>query len=199
MMRVFPGEMWKEFNPVASAKMRYAVSNFGRLISFTDTIEEGLLLNGSSVGGYKYLGFRIRRNGKSVYKHFFIHKLVGENFIPKESDEQTFVLFLDYNKENTHLSNLKWATRKEMREHQKKNPNVIEGLKKTHEKKKGNGHKLTAATVTLIKKKLFDPERKTRMKMIARQFGISEMQLYRIKSGENWGHVNVEGMKTKSN
>jgi len=27
------------------------------------------------------------------------------------------------------------------------------------------------------------------MKMIAKQFGISEMQLYRIKTGENWGSV----------
>jgi hypothetical protein len=27
------------------------------------------------------------------------------------------------------------------------------------------------------------------MKMIAKQFGVSEMQLYRIKSGENWGWV----------
>ncbi len=25
--------------------------------------------------------------------------------------------------------------------------------------------------------------------MLAKQFGISEMQVWRIKSGENWGHV----------
>jgi len=47
----------------------------------------------------------------------------------------------------------------------------------------------------LIKKKLLDPNRKTRMKMLAHQFRISEMQLYRIKSGENWGHVMVEERK----
>jgi hypothetical protein len=29
------------------------------------------------------------------------------------------------------------------------------------------------------------------LKKIAEQFDISEMQLYRIKSGENWGHVKV--------
>jgi len=27
------------------------------------------------------------------------------------------------------------------------------------------------------------------LKMIAKQFGISTMQLHRIKTGENWGHV----------
>ena len=30
------------------------------------------------------------------------------------------------------------------------------------------------------------------MRLIAKQFGISEMQLYRIKSGENWSHVKME-------
>jgi len=49
--------------------------------------------------------------------------------------------------------------------------------------------KLTETKVKLIKRKIFDPNRRTRMKMIAKQFGISEMQLYRIKSGENWGSV----------
>jgi len=28
--------------------------------------------------------------------------------------------------------------------------------------------------------------------MIAKQFGISTMQVWRIKSGENWGHVKVD-------
>jgi uncharacterized protein YjcR len=43
----------------------------------------------------------------------------------------------------------------------------------------------------LIKKLLAKPEQKTRLKMIAKQFGVSEMQIRRIKSGENWGHINV--------
>jgi DNA-directed RNA polymerase specialized sigma subunit len=34
-----------------------------------------------------------------------------------------------------------------------------------------------------------DKKRKMTMKQIAEHFEISEMQLYRIKSGENWGHV----------
>jgi hypothetical protein len=27
--------------------------------------------------------------------------------------------------------------------------------------------------------------------MIAKQFGVSEMQISRIKSGENWSHIKV--------
>ncbi|MFT7352689.1 MAG: hypothetical protein ACI9XR_002476 [Flavobacterium sp.] len=29
------------------------------------------------------------------------------------------------------------------------------------------------------------------MKMIAKQFGVSEMQIARIRSGENWGHITI--------
>jgi len=46
--------------------------------------------------------------------------------------------------------------------------------------------------VMLIKKILAKPDRKTRLKMIAKQFGVSEMQISRIKSGENWGHIKID-------
>jgi hypothetical protein len=56
---------------------------------------------------------------------------------------------------------------------------------------KADGPKLTETKVMRLKKILLDPNRKTRMKILAKQFGVSEMQLYRIKSGENWGHIKV--------
>lgn len=43
----------------------------------------------------------------------------------------------------------------------------------------------------LIKKILSKPDQRTRLKMIAKQFGVSEMQIRRIKSGENWGQVKI--------
>ena len=51
--------------------------------------------------------------------------------------------------------------------------------------------KLTETQVIRLKKKLFDPNRRTRLKILAKQFGVSEMQLHRIKTGENWGHIKV--------
>jgi hypothetical protein len=30
------------------------------------------------------------------------------------------------------------------------------------------------------------------VRLIAKQFGISETQLYRIKSGENWSHIKID-------
>ena len=41
------------------------------------------------------------------------------------------------------------------------------------------------------RKKLLDPNRRTRLKVLAKQFGVSEMQLHRIKTGENWGDLQV--------
>ena len=43
----------------------------------------------------------------------------------------------------------------------------------------------------LIKKLLANPNQRTRLKMIAKQFGVSEMQISRIKSGENWNHIKI--------
>jgi hypothetical protein len=50
---------------------------------------------------------------------------------------------------------------------------------------------LSYAQAVVLKKKLLDPNRKTRIRILAKQFGVSEMQLYRIKSGENWGDIEV--------
>jgi hypothetical protein len=69
--------------------------------------------------------------------------------------------------------------------HMIKDPNYIQSKAQYS----GRGQKLTTDRVKMIKRKL--AAGKTRMKILAKQFGISEMQLYRIKSGANWGHVTI--------
>ena len=97
----------------------------------------------------------------------------------------------DYYKKNNKVENLKWADKDSMYAHQQKNPTVIKAREKQARYKPQTGHKLSSTDVMRIKKKIWDPRRKTRLKLIASQFDISEMQLYRIKSGENWSHVRV--------
>ncbi|MEZ0130545.1 hypothetical protein AB9T88_12615 [Flavobacterium sp. LBUM151] len=122
----------------------------------------------------------------------FLYKLVAQYFIPKESEDQTYVLHLDYNRSNDDVRNLRWATKAEMMAHSRKSPRVIQAKKNLIEHNlKADGRKLTTTKVMLIKKILARPEQKTRLKMIAKQFGVSEMQIRRIASGENWGHVKV--------
>jgi DNA-binding Xre family transcriptional regulator len=45
--------------------------------------------------------------------------------------------------------------------------------------------------VMRLKKRLLDPNRKTRLKILAKQYGVTMMTLHRIKTGENWGHIKV--------
>lgn len=193
MSNTYSDEVWKELKDLPEGlRLRYAVSNYGRVMSFRESIENGKLLKGGLIGGYPIL--KIRPRGKD--KTFYVHRLVGDFFLKKTSDDQEYVLHLDYDKTNNHVSNLKWATRREMELHQQGSPYVKKARALRLLRKPQKGHKLTSTQVLHLKKKIFDPNRKTRLKILAKQFGISEMQLYRIKSGENWSHVKLEDGNT---
>jgi hypothetical protein len=192
-MRSYPDEQWRKIDLGSNAlRYNYSISNYGRLISFTDDMTAGKLLRGGSLGGY--CTFVCRPFGKS--KTFYVHKLVAEYFLNKEGDDLQYVIHLDYNKKKNYFLNLLWVSKRDMELHQQKSPYVLESRAARKLVKPTKGHKLTSTDVMRIKKKIFDPKRKTRMKMIAKQFGISEMQLYRIKSGENWSHVVVDGLES---
>ena len=190
-LRIYHNEEFKEIieiNP--SLRLRYAVSNLGRMVSFTDKIGYGRLLKGAMSDGYKVFRYKTFRNKKIINSHLFIYKLVAQYFIPKTSEDQIHVLHMDYCRSNDDMRNLKWATKEEKSEHVNNSPFIIQARKNVIEHNlKSDGAKLTVTRVMLIKKLLANPNRKTRQKMIAKQFGVSEMQISRIKSGENWGTV----------
>lgn len=191
-IRVFPSEQFKEIKIEEKLKLRYAISNKGRLISFENDMKFARELKGGTSDGYKVFKYKIYKDGKIKNKHLFFSKLVAEYFIPKTSEEQTYVLHLDRNRDNDDYRNLKWATREEMLEFSRQSPFVIHARKKLLEHNlKSDGRKLTVTKVMFIKKILAKPEQKTRLKMIAKQFGVSEMQIRRIKSGENWSHIKI--------
>jgi len=190
MIDSYWNEEWKEIPFEKGAlRKRYAVSNYGRVISYTANDQnDATIVKGGLLKGYRTLP--LRPFGRSTT--FYVHKLVAEQFIRKDSDDQTFVIHLDYNKCNNFVENLCWANKKDMFDHQQCNPSVLEGRKKMKARKPCEGAKLTDTQVMLLKKRISDPRRKTRLKIIARQFGISEIQLHRIKRGENWSHVHVQ-------
>lgn len=43
----------------------------------------------------------------------------------------------------------------------------------------------------IISLKQLENNKRTSITMIAKWFGVSDMQIHRIKSGENWGHVKI--------
>lgn len=179
-------EEWKDL-PIrnkSALRKKYAVSNYGRVVSFTDSMEDGSLLNGSTVEGYTVINVKPNDTFQSLYLHREIAKL----FLSRPSRAHRYVIHLDYDKKNNHVKNLRWATKEEMEQHQQNSP--AKKAYKERQRNKTRGLKLNLVKVRSIKRLLHNPGRKT-MKMIASKFGISEMQLYRIKSGENWSHVKV--------
>ena len=195
--RPYPNEIFKEISLGDDdfyLQMFYAISNFGRFISYRDKIENGKLLKCRNLDGYIVWAYCIRdENNKRRYKRRFLYKLVAEYFLPKPSAEHKYILHLNYNRSNDRVENLKWATYEEMKAHRYYSSSAIEARKKSLQKlwEAKGGRTLTDTQVRILKKKLLDPNRKTRMKILARQFGVTEMQLHRIKTGENWGEVKV--------
>lgn len=172
---------------------RYDVSNYGRLRSFqlpsssaqsdsTDADKTSRLIKGSVIQGYRSLN--IRSEGKTLNR--YVHKLVAEHFVHRSDHDQIFVIHLDHDKQNNYHLNLRWVTKAEMIEHNRNNPS----LKNRQLPRQTRNYKLTETKVKIIKKLLLND--KNRLKMIAKQFGITHTQLNRIRSGENWKHVTLE-------
>lgn len=120
-----------------------------------------------------------------------IHKAVAKLFLPQPQENEKFVIHKDWDKTNNLPENLKWATQEEVSKHQFSNPKIelkkfkdqLQGIKKKPNTKMG---KLTENEVLLIKRKI---KKGDTLKTIAKRFGVSDMQIYRIKTGENWGHL----------
>ncbi|MBK9672015.1 MAG: hypothetical protein IPP56_12220 [Bacteroidetes bacterium] len=193
MLRFFATETFKEISFDGKLQLHYAISNFGRLVSYADKLEEGRFVKGTTIDGYRIFRYKIRdAENKLKHRHYFFYRLVANYFLTKSSDQQVFVLHLDRNRGNDYVGNLKWATKAEMIAHSKTSPYVIEAKKNIIQNRiKSDGNKLTETQVIWLKKKLLDPDRKTRLKMLAKKFGVSTMTLHRIKTGENWGHIKV--------
>ncbi len=186
MIKSLRNEVWKDL-PIryrSALRKKYAVSNQGRVVSFTDDIKDGTLLKGSTVEGYTVINVKPNETFQSLYLHREIAKL----FIKRPGRSYKYVIHLDHDKKNNRVSNLRWATKEQMEAHQQKSPAKI--AYKERQRNRTTGLKLNIAKVRSIKRLLRNPGRRT-MKQIAQQFGISEMQLYRIKNGENWGHVTI--------
>lgn len=182
MIRNYYNEIWKDivFDDKISKEMTFKISNHGRLIKVVNG-EDVLIEKQYSINGYNTVAVE-KNDGKKTAR--YIHKLVAQHFLDQPEDA-TYVIHLDYDKFNNKVENLKWATKREKEVHQFSNPHY-----KTR-KKITPSAKLTETQVIRLKKKLFDPNRRTRLKILAKQFGVSEMQLHRIKTGENWGHIKV--------
>jgi len=186
MIKKIPGEVWKQiiFSGHKQLRKKYAVSSHGRAASFTQSVDkDGKLLNGSLTSGYKTLNLHVDKGNGTIY----IHREVARQFCKKPAPKNKFVIHINHKKQDNHYKNLKWATLDEVGSHQQNSPEKI--AYKKRQASRTEGLKLNATQVKAIKAIIKSPKRTITYKQLAKKYKVSEMTLYRIKSGENWGRV----------
>jgi predicted DNA binding CopG/RHH family protein len=186
MIKKVAGEVWKQtmFDGHKSLTKKYAVSSLGRAASFTkNVLEDGKLLIGSITSGYNTINMHLETGNITIY----IHREVAKNFCKKKSPKYKYVIHKNHKKNDNKASNLQWTTLEEMSAHQQKSPKKI-AFKKL-QANKSVGLKLNQQQVKAIKDQLDNPKRKLTIKKIAEKYKVSEMSIYRIKSGESWSHI----------
>jgi hypothetical protein len=187
-MKKIDGEIWKvlSFHKSAFGK-RYAISNLGRLVCFDKDPNDGVLLKGSLQEGYPIWRFtKKKRNGTLVYRGILLHRLVAEQFLPAAKKDETVVIHLNYKKADNRAENLAWASITKASAHAQESPFVIKSRKIARKTGTGGNTKLTIDKVRVIKKQL---AKGTTLKSLALKYEVSDMQIHRIKTGENWGDI----------
>ena len=170
-----------QFTGYKSLKKKYAISNHGRAASYIDSVEkDGNLLNGSLTSGYRTLNLHVENGNGTIY----LHREIAKIFCKKKSPKEKYVIHINHNRADNNVKNLKWASQTEVSEHQQKSPLKIAYKKK--QAAKTIGLKLTLSQVKKIKDTINNPKRRLTYKQLAEKYGVSEMTLYRIRSGENW-------------
>lgn len=184
-------EKWKliEFPKNVKLQKKYLVSNTGKLASYYDSPKEAQKLKAKRIEDYHCISLRMH----GVKKSLFVHRLVADAFLRQPTPKHKFVIHLDHNKSNNNASNLKWVTLEQQVEHRKSSPAVKRALKERILQDGNYSKVLTESKVRRIKEEIWNPKRKRTLKQIADAYGVSEMNIYRIKSGEFWYKIKVKG------
>jgi hypothetical protein len=186
MIQKLANETWKPltFSGWRQLQNRYGVSNTGRIASYKKNIlADGKLLRGSLTTGYRTLNLHRPGNNGTIY----IHREIAKIFRKRSSPKQKYVIHVNHNKLDNKIHNLRWATLEQMIDHQQKSP-----ARRAYKEKQATrtvGLKLTADQVRDIKHILNKKNRGITIRKLASKYDVSEMTVYRIKSGENWARI----------
>lgn len=187
-------EEWKEIDftdPIfglgsgMEVKTKYEVSSWGNLRSYAYGVARSI--KGTlSKQGHRFLDVVTgwdEEKKRATRKKFPVHKLVAYYYVGNDDREsKTAVIHKDYDKQNNHFSNLKWVDAHEAGMHAWNNEereSRLNFLKITNRKNKLSPEKAEAI------RRRYDRGKST-MKQIAKQYGVSEMQISRVIRGENW-------------
>ena len=184
-------ERWQKVEtPYPTVVCDYYISDYGRIKSVNKENEEERLLNGSKGNsGTRTLNIRLEdKHRMGVY----IHRFVAEHFVEETPEDieldRKFIDHINGDKSNNHYKNLRRVNRDELTVIQKER-----GIISIERIKKALTVKMTETKVRLLKKRL--KQGKTKKKILARNFNITPMQVWRIETGENWSHVTIDEKK----
>ena len=105
-------------------------------------------------------------------RHYHLHRLVAESFLPKPEGEGLEVRHLDHDKMNCHVSNLAWGTRSQ-------------NAKDTRDANCSGQQKITQEIANEIRQ-MAQAIGYGYRKVAAEKFGISESHCTDIVSGRTW-------------
>src|SRR5690606_3248467 len=102
MLVLYPGEEFKEIEVDKRLQKKYAISNYGRMISFEkEMFEDCKEIKLSTVNGYRLFLYKYRENDKFKNKHIIMYKLAAEHFLSQPfNEDQTSVVHLHFNQPN---------------------------------------------------------------------------------------------------
>ncbi len=152
-------EIWKE---IKGGKVSHKGRVFGKRKILTPVINNG----------YAYV--MLKHNGK--YKHYAIHRLVTEAFIPNP-DNKPEVNHIDGDKSNNVVYNLEWCTGKENKIHAYNTGLSVRGERHT-------SSKLTTEDVLEIRKLKGLP-----LIELSERFGVTKMCISKIQNNKTWKHL----------
>jgi hypothetical protein len=182
-------EIWKPITiDGKKPTVSYVISNHGHFGVSLDNKGNVEVRNFKPTDGY--YRYNTRQQGKN--KAIFLYKEVAKAFLKKPSSKHSFIIHKDHDYLNDHVDNLKWATKEEHRAHTTNSPNSILARKRKAITKSTHARVFNEKSIATLKKMIWDPKRKLSFKQLAEKFGVSEMQIYRIKTGQFWYHVRVE-------
>lgn len=173
-----------EWRPINGFNGLYEVSTAGEVRSIvTDHSRRTCILKPHEKNGY----LAITLYSKNCSKHFYIHRLVAQTFLPRVEGKNE-VNHIDCNKFNNSIENLEWCNRKENLEH-----SYVHGLKRQGELH--GCHKLTEKEVQDIRHEYVRNSKTHGIRSLAQKYKVSLSTIQTVVSGVHWKNLLQGGTK----
>lgn len=175
---VYDAEVWRQIIEFPD----YSISSHGRVRR--DTVN-------SHPGGISYPGKILKQEEGThghrrimLYRHDLIqrqliHRLVARAFLPVPDEARKEVAHNDGNPRNNHVSNLRWATRRENAQDTIRHGTVLRGEK----------CRTTTFTADDVRRIRELRAAGTANKTLAHEYGVSRCTISAIYVRRNWAHV----------